>query len=56
MEKRKEKGKEKKKKKKGETRNEYANTVLPAANFDCSEASEREATIGQVNRGWEQRR
>lgn len=25
--------------------------TVPAANFDCSEATEREATIGQVNRG-----
>lgn len=47
----------KKKEKKGiEKRKEKKTNTVPAANFDCSEASEREATIGQVNRGWEQRR
>ena len=47
------KGKKTKREKKmgtREKRKRKTNTV-PAANFDCSEATEREATIGQVNRG-----
>lgn len=39
------------KRKKGKSEKKRVTNTVPAANFDCSEATEREATIGQVNRG-----